>query len=507
MAVKGRLAHRYSAAAAMVVSALVPFLALSAALGPLEPAIRRQLHMSAQTMSLASGMANAGYAVGTVVAVQFAQHLPQRRMMVSYGVLLLLGSILTAAAPDAAVFIAGHVLQGFSTSLLLIAAVPPLALGFGAAKLRETAVIMSMCIFGAVTAGPVIGGIQASAGGWRPLFWIIAGISAASLLLAVLTYEEQPPADRTAPWDAGATGLAAVGSVAAFYGASQLLTHPFVSPWTIGPLLGGLAVIVYLVVHEYHIRRPLLIVRPMLGSTIPVAGITIALFAAAASVSSTSLTAALQVHLYSPVHLGLLYLPELAGAILTAVALGLLIERREMQLLPLVGMLFLAAGIGILRIQLPPSQALTLAGSAVTGIGVGATVSPALFSAGFSLPALNLQRVFAIVELFRAVAAFMIAPVFAYVAATVAGSLEEGTGIALWIGFGLALGGAAVAVLIYVLGGARPQEADIHGFMAGRGPAWYSPPLLDRVRAPRGAGGGQPAAETAAETAAEPAGD
>jgi MFS family permease len=467
----------------MVVSALVPYLALSAAMGPLEPAIRRQLHMSAQTMSLASGLANAGYAVGTVVAVQFAQHLPQRRMMVSYGVLLVLGSIITAAAQNPAMFIVGHILQGFSTSLLLIAAVPPLALGFGAAKLRETAVIMSMCIFGAVTAGPVMGGIQAAAGGWRPLFWIIAGVSVLSLVLAVLTFEDQPAADRTAPWDAGATGLAAVGSVAAFYGASQLLTHPFLSAWTIGPLLGGIAVIFYLVIHEYHIRRPLLIVRPMLGSTIPVAGVTIALFAAAASVSSTSLTATLQVHLYSPLHLGLLYLPELAGAILTAVALGLLIERKEMQLLPLVGMLFLAAGIGILRIGLPPSQALTLIGSAVTGIGLGATVSPALFSAGFSLPATNLQRVFAIVELFRAVAAFMIAPVFAYLAATMGSSLVDGTGIALWIGFGLALGGAVVAITIYLLGGARPEKPDIHGFMAGRGPAWYSPPLLARVSA------------------------
>jgi predicted MFS family arabinose efflux permease len=33
-------------------------------------------------------MANAGYAVGTVLAVQFAQHLPQRRMLLVCGLLL-----------------------------------------------------------------------------------------------------------------------------------------------------------------------------------------------------------------------------------------------------------------------------------------------------------------------------------------------------------------------------------------------------------------------------------
>src|SRR5437660_12883231 len=77
---QGRLAGNYPAAAAMVIFALVPYLVLSAALEPITPIIASDLHMSLQTMSLASGLANAGYAVGTVLAVHFAHHLPQRRM-------------------------------------------------------------------------------------------------------------------------------------------------------------------------------------------------------------------------------------------------------------------------------------------------------------------------------------------------------------------------------------------------------------------------------------------
>ncbi|HET7046811.1 MAG TPA: hypothetical protein VFI54_00955 [Solirubrobacteraceae bacterium] len=49
-------------------------------------------------MSLSSGLANAGYAMGTVFSVMFAQHLPQRRMLVVYASLLVIGSVLTAAA-------------------------------------------------------------------------------------------------------------------------------------------------------------------------------------------------------------------------------------------------------------------------------------------------------------------------------------------------------------------------------------------------------------------------
>jgi MFS family permease len=479
---QGPLAGRYPAAAAMVMFALIPYLALSAAIGPVSPIIGRDLHISAQGMSLGSGMANAAYAVGTVMAVQFAQLLRQRRMMIVYVSLLVIGSILTAAAQNPAMFVAGHVLQGLCTSLLLIAAVPPLALGFGVEKFRSTAVIMSMCIFGAVTLGPAIGGIQAEAHAWRPLFWVIAGVSAAALLLALLTFEDTPPADTSAPRSALPIGLAALGSVAAFWGASELLTHKFLEPRTAGLLVVGLALIVTLIVTQYRAARPLLTIRTMLTSTVPVAGIVLALFAAAASVSASALTASLLAERYGPLHVGLLYLPELAGAVLTAILLGVVINKRALQYLPLAGMVFLAAGIAVFRIQLPPTQGLTLIGSALLGIGLGAAVAPALFASAFSLPAPTLQRVFAIVELLRAVAAFMIAPVFAHFAVTVGGDPTTGTGIALWIGLGLAIAGAAVPLLIYALGGARPETPQLERFMSGEGPAWHSPGLLAAAR-------------------------
>jgi hypothetical protein len=59
---------------------------------------------------------------------------------------------------------------------------------------------------------------------------------------------------------------------------------------------------------------------------------------------------------------------------------------------------------------------------------------------------------------------------------------DAGTGMALWIGFGLAVVGAVIGVVLYLLGGARPQTPDLDRFLAGESPAWYSPPLLARVR-------------------------
>jgi MFS family permease len=482
---QGPLAGRYPAVAVMVMLALIPYLALSAALGPLESTIGAQLHMSTQTLSLSSGMANAAYALGTVLAVQFAQHLPQRRMLLGYAALLVIGSILAAAALDPAMYIAGRVIQGLCTSLLLIAAVPPLAIGYPPNKLRDTAVIMNMCIFGAVALGPFIGGLQAQSAAWRPLFWIVAAISLGALVLAVLTFEDAPPANPDSPVDLAAIALAAIGCVAAFFGASELTSHRLVDPLVIVPLLGGLAAIIVLVVYQYRAKQPLLTIRTMLTSSMPVAGIAVALFAAAASVAATVLTAAILAGRYGPLHVGVLYLPEVAGAVITAVALGLVIKRRAMHYLPLAGMGFLAAGILVFALKVPSSQATTLVGSGLTGIGLGATVAPALFVAGFSLPSANLQRVFAIVELFRAVAALMVAPIFVYLATNVDSNAIAGTRVALWIGFGLAVGGALVGVALYALGGARPQTPDLERFLAGEHPAWYSPPLLARVRGPR----------------------
>ena len=179
-------------------------------------------------------------------------------------------------------FITGHVLQGLCTSLMLIAAVPPLALGFGTSRLRETAVIMNLCIFGAVALGPTIGGIQASANAWRPLFWIIAAISLAALVLSLLTFEDAPPADPQAPRRTRSRSAShrvrMRGRVLRRLGAA----HPPL------PLAMDLRAADHWAGIDRRARRlPVpeqaaapLTIRSMLTSTVPVAGIVVALAAA-----------------------------------------------------------------------------------------------------------------------------------------------------------------------------------------------------------------------------------
>jgi nucleotide-binding universal stress UspA family protein len=356
-----------------------------------------------------------------------------------------------------------------------------LFLGFPMAKLRWTAVVLNMCIFGAITAGPLVGGAQASFHAWRPLFWIVAGIAAAGLLMSVLTFQDAPPADPSAPRDVLAIGLAAVGSVAAFWGAAELLTHRFLDPVAFVPLVVGLALIVILWVYQYRASHPLLTVRS-LASTIPVSGVVVAVCAAAASTSAIALTATVLAPRYPPLHLGLLFVPELVAAVVTAVAFGAVFSKRLIHYFALTGMAFLVAGILVLRSAIPPTETLELIGSGLIGVGIGASVTPALFLAGFSLRSASIQRVFAILELLRAVAAFMIVPILLHFATTLTGQPAPAMSTALWICFGLSAGGAIVGVLLYLLGRVVPPAPALARWMDGQEPAWDSPPLLAVLR-------------------------
>lgn len=420
LAFRGPLADSYWAAVMLVVCALVPYLALSSALTPLQPVLEKRLPLGPQAFEITTGMANAAYAFGTVLAVQFAVHLRGRRMLLLYVCLFILGSLLSALAFTPGLFIAGHVLQGLTTSLMLIAAVPPLVVGWPTRRMPITGAVMNLCVFGAVAVGPVVGGVQAGTGHWRALFWIVAGIGGLALLFALLAY-------------------------------------------------------------EYGARRPLMPIR-RLATTFPVASITVVMCTGAASVALIMLVeAALQTR-FSPTHTAMLFWPQFGAALAAAVLFGALFRTRLIPVLILVGTLALAGGAAELTGVAHGPAALVLIGSELVGLGVGWCVSPALFITGFSVPAAQIQRVFALVELLRGVAAFIAGPLLLHLAMTVGSSPAAGTTTAIWVCFGITAGGGVVALYLYALGRQPLRAPDLDRWQTGEAPAWRSPPLAAAIR-------------------------
>ncbi|HZU81002.1 MAG TPA: MFS transporter, partial [Acidimicrobiales bacterium] len=404
---KGPLADSYPAAVALVVSSLIPFLGLTAAVLPVLPHVGEALHLSPTTLDIALAMSTAAYAVGTVVAVQFAVHLPPRRMLVLYEALFVVASLLAATTHDGGVFVAAFIVQGLCTSLMLIAAVPPLVTAWPAKKMPLTGAIMNLCIFGAVAVGPTIGAEVGASSSWRVLFWGVAGVSVVAFAFSLLTYEDDPPADKSAPWDLNALTLAVVGSGAAFYGAGALQAFGMLDMKTLVPLVGGFVLVIALVVHQYRARDPLMPVRAF-ATTIPVVGITLALFASAAGFGLMELVLTALKTASTPGETALLFLPEFLGAAVVAGIFGALFAIRYVTVLAFSGMGCIIASAAIFLVWATSGSPMVAVGTGLLGIGVGASVSPALFMAGFSLRSNQLQRVFALIELLRGVTAFLV---------------------------------------------------------------------------------------------------
>jgi MFS family permease len=479
--IRGPLADSYWAAVLLVVCALVPFLGLSSALGPMLPTLSRDIHLSSQALSLTLGMSNAAYALGTVLAVQLAVHYPQRRLLVGYAVMFTTGSLLAATALTPGLFIAGHVIQGLFTSMMLIGAAPALVLGFPSSRLPTTAMVMNLGIFGAVAAGPFFGGLEANAMAWRPMFWIVCGIGATALLLSLLTFSDSPAQAPDAPRDWWAITLAGLGCAAAFFGSAQLETHPMISVVVLAPLVSGAQLLVALVLYQVRARDPLMPMAQLL-TTFCVPAVIIAMAAGAAAIPLIELAQTALQNRVSPAHLGVLLLPFLGGALCTAVLFGLLIRTRFIPLLAWAGLIGVAGGAAVLTGMDGGPQALVLIGSGLVGLGVGSSVAPALFAVGFTLHAGQLPRVFAMLELLRGAAAFAAGPIILHFADTVGATPKAGIRDAVWLCFAIVGAGALVSLYIFILGRGRLQRPDIAHWEETGEPAWYSPPLFAGIR-------------------------
>jgi MFS family permease len=468
---RGPLADSYWAAVVLVLVALTPYLVLSSAVFPLQETLAKGTGLSESALDMTNGMANAAYCFGTVAAVQMLQRLPGRRLLLLFATLFTIGSVLAAWAPVGGLFSAGRVLQGLSTSLMLIAAVPPLVTGWPAGRMRPTAAAMNLAIFGAVALGPVVGGAFAGLESWRPLFWIVAGLGLGALAFALLTFEDAPPQDEDAPVDIASIVLAGGGCAAAFFAVSGLTDHRFLDPGVLVPLLGGAALLVALLVHEYAVPDPLMPVR-RLARTIPVAAVAVAMAGGAASVAMIELSeSALELKMVPPTHAAMLFWPEFGGAVLTALLFGLILFTRFTPVLALSGLLVLGGAGAVLTGVAAGGDTLVLLGSGGVGLGVGASVSPAIFMTGFSLPSRLLPRIVALVELLRGVAAFLTAPLLLHLSETTGGRPAAGIETAVWVAMGIALGAAALATAIFTLGRARLQRPRIGTWLEGDRPA------------------------------------
>lgn len=479
------LGGSYAAAVAIALLGLSPNIVLTTAFTPLRDVLMHDLHTSRTVLELGEGLSNAGYAFGAVLAADLAQRFLQRRLFLIYEVLFVAASLATVLAPDAAVLVAGRVVQGTATGLMLVSALPPLITRFPAARLPITVAFVDIGLFGATTLGPLVGGVAAQYGAWRLLLGVITVLGALGVLAGVLGFDRWDPPNPDLRVDAPVFPLAAAATVLPFLATSLLGSTGFAGPLFWAPLAVGLVALVTLVLLQYHRKgEPLMPVRA-LSSTLPVAGTLCAMLAGAAFVAVLQLA-----ELYlkegahvTPLRSGLYFAPLVLGVLLAAWLFSRTLATRWLALLVLAGLAALALGVAVMLL-LPAGAApapVVTAASVLLGFGAGASVAPGLFGAALAVPSNEVGRAFALVELLRSEAAFLVGPVLIVVAGYLPGPAR---GVRVGLLLTLAVVGLAVAaVLGLFLGGrVRLRAPDLDGWLEQGNQALESPPVAAAAR-------------------------
>lgn len=471
----------YAITLTIAILAIAPYIFVTTAAALFGKDLTQDIGVTRTALAIISGLGIAGYAFGALLAGDLIQRFPQRTLFFACELLFIAGCGIAASAAGTAAFGAGSVLLGFATGLLLVIALPPVARRFPPERMPTTAAFVNIGFFGAVTAGPAVGGAVAYGHAWRWFYVGLALIGCIAFALALFTLPDADPPNPKQKFDAAAVCLGLAGTVLPFWGTAELTGHAFRNLLFMVPLATGVAAFVALLFVQFHKEEPLAPIKPM-WNTAPIAGVLVAMFGGAALVTFMEILERFELETVgrAPLEVGLLFWPEVLGALLAAVALGAVLRTRLLVLLPLAGMLVLIAS-GALMLFLgadsPPAFVLALTG--LFGLGAGATVAPGLWVAGFALPSQMIGRTLALVELVRSEADFVIAPVIIAVVPML--GMQNAVGIALLI----AIAATIAVVAIYVAGGVGLPEPDLHAWLdkpEEKRPAIRSPELGTAIR-------------------------
>jgi len=306
------LPKTYWLTAFVAILALVPELISSTAAPHIQRTVEHTLRATPQTLTWIGLVGAAAYATGCVLAAELTRRIGRRPLLCALLGVSVAAELLAAVAPNAFTFGIGRVVQGLSGGMLIIVALPPLLVDFPVARIKPTVSIAVIVLFGAASAGPLIGGHVAQFDRWRALFVAEAGMSLGGLVLAYLGVAQRDPAGPHQRVDAGALIYTVAGVCGLFFGVGQLATGAgFGAPLVVVPLAVGLVALAGPLVTEFRAEEPLLPVKP-LSTAFSLMGTITAMVAGAAYVallqlSSTFLTT---IPTLTPLRNGLAYWPN-----------------------------------------------------------------------------------------------------------------------------------------------------------------------------------------------------
>lgn len=225
---------------------------------PAQPSIMAEMGIDASTVQwLTTGFTLVNAILIPVTAYLTDKHSTKMLYLVSMGIFAV-GSLMAGIAPDFAVLLIGRLLQAAGAGILMPMVMTVLMLTFPVERRGSAMGIFGIVIAFAPAIGPSVSGLVIDSFGWRVLFYAIAILIAAVVLISVFVLKKTEPLNPAAQLDKISVIMSTVGFGALLYGFSTI--------GSVGINVADAAItLVGIVVLVLFFRRQLKMEQPMLN--------------------------------------------------------------------------------------------------------------------------------------------------------------------------------------------------------------------------------------------------
>jgi MFS transporter, DHA2 family, methylenomycin A resistance protein len=389
-----------------------------------------------------------------------------RTRMFAIGIgLIVLGSIVCAAAPNSVILIAGRAITGIGAALEVPTSLAILTVAYANDKERARAIgIWASCNGLAIAAGPTIGGLLVDAAGWRSIFILVVPVSVLAMVLAMRRVpESSDPQGRHLDPVGQALAIIALAALSfvTIEGPHWGFTSPIILALAIGSAVSGVLFVLWQ--------------RGQAGALVPLDFFRNRVFSAALAVAGM-----MTFGMYAMLFLTPLYLQSLGGisAFMVGLALlplsvtfvivsqysGALVKRFGPRAMMTAGMAAMGAGLLLLTaVSATPNMVLIETALLIIGAGLGLNTGPVNTVAVASVPPARSGTASGLVNTSRMVGATLGVAVLGSLFAVHAGdsrpeAVVSGLRLAYLGGAIVELTGALIA-LVFIRGDAIKQKA------------------------------------------------
>ncbi|MEV0645295.1 DHA2 family efflux MFS transporter permease subunit [Phytomonospora sp. NPDC050363] len=335
------------------------------------------------------GWASTGYLLALTVAVPVTawavDRVGGRRLWLFGLVLFLIGSVASGLAWDVGPLIAFRVVQGAGAGILDPLMLTLLIRTAGPGRSGRVVGLMGAVGSAGPVVGPIVGGLIVQSLDWRWMFFVNVPIVIAAFLLARKVLPVDRPAADAPRTRLDVVGVALIGPgvAASVLALSQAAEHGgLTTPYVIGPLAVGLALLGVYVAHALRRRRtpPLIDLRMFAHRGFPV-GVLVLAFNGVATYGALFALPLFyqQAGGEGPFAAGLLLAPLGVGAVISMPLAGRLSDRLGSRTLAVAGAtLTVLSALAFTFVDGSTGRILPVAASLTFGLGLGCTSAPTM---------------------------------------------------------------------------------------------------------------------------------